>query len=74
MHLGHTQTPDEMRDESRRMPGRSGGEFPFFDQGNIVPAFFGQEVQQPGTKRSAANDHDPCMLFHFLTPSLLILI
>jgi hypothetical protein len=63
-----------MGDEARCMPGRSGGKFPFFDQDDIAPAFFGQEVQQPGTERAAANDHNPCMLIHFLTPSLLILI
>ena len=74
MQLCHTQTPDEMGNEARCMPGRSGGKFPFFDQDNIVPAFFGQEIQQPGAERTAANDHHSCMLVHFLTPSLLILI
>ena len=74
MHLGHTQAANEMWYQTGRMPSRPGGELPFFDKDDVIPAFFGQKVQQPGAERAAANNHHPCMLFHFLTPPLLILI
>ena len=74
VYLCHAQSTNEMGNEARRMPSRPGGELPFFNQNNVVPAFFGQSVEQPSTERTAANNHNPCMLIHFLTPFLLTLI
>ena len=74
VELGHAQPTDEMGNQARRMPGRTRSQFAFLDQHDIVPAFLGQVVQQPGTQDTATDHDDPCVFFHLCTRQLNIRI
>ena len=46
------------------MPGGATGEFAFFYQANVGPAFPCQVIEQIDSERTAADDDDPCLAYH----------
>ena len=60
MDLADAVTHVEQRQQPRRMPGGTGGQFRFFHQHGIFPpAFPGQVVKGADTDNAAADDHNP---------------
>ncbi len=57
--LGHVEAADEVRNQPRRMPGRTRRQLVLFDQDRVGPPLVGKVIEQPHTHRPATDDHTP---------------
>lgn len=61
----------EQRQQSRRVPCRTRGQFLALQQHNIAPPLFRQMIKRRDANNASTNDDDPCCGFHVLRSRLV---